>query len=219
VRVARALPALPRISASMAAGQLSYAKVRAITRVATPSNEQVLLDVALAGTAAHVERFTRAWRRVDEAVEARGTNRRHQRRHLSTWVDDGGMVVIRGRLTPEVGAVVQRALEAAADRLFRDSAAAAVGDSPLEEVSHAQRRADALGLLAEAALSADLDVGSAGDRYQVVVHVSAETPSALVPGPSVEAPSAHTGESAIELEQCAHHVSAEAVIYVTGEIS
>ena len=65
VRVARALPALPLVSARMQRGQLSYAKVRALTRVATPENEQALVDFALAGTAAHVERFVRAWRRVD----------------------------------------------------------------------------------------------------------------------------------------------------------
>lgn len=55
VRVARALPGLPRISAALACGSISYAKVRAITRVATPATEQRLLDVALAGTASHVD--------------------------------------------------------------------------------------------------------------------------------------------------------------------
>ncbi len=38
-------------------------------------------------------------------------------------------------------------------------------------MSAGQRRAAAIGLLAESALSADLDYGSAGDRYQIVVHV------------------------------------------------
>ena len=47
-------------------------------------------------------------------------------------------------------------------------------ESLAEEVTPAQRRADALGLLAEAALTSELDRGSAGDRYQVVVHVDAE---------------------------------------------
>ena len=65
VRVAHALAALPRVSATMQRGAISYAKVRAITRVATPDNEAALLDFAQAGTAAHVERFVRAWRRVD----------------------------------------------------------------------------------------------------------------------------------------------------------
>ena len=74
------------------------------------------------------------------------------------------MLVVRGRLSPEVGAVVQRALEAAADQLYQES-------EDRTEVSAGQRRADALGLLAESALAADLDRGAAGDRYQVVVHV------------------------------------------------
>jgi hypothetical protein len=104
VRVARALATLPRISATMQRGQLSYAKVRAITRVATPDSEGSLLDVAMAGNCSHVERLVRAWRRVDRVAEARDVETRHLNRHLSTWVDDDGMVVIRGRLTPEGGA-------------------------------------------------------------------------------------------------------------------
>ncbi len=174
VRVAKALPALPRISAAMQHGRVSYAKVRALTRVATAENERSLLDLALAGTAAQVERFVRAWRRVDRVQEARDTDARHLRRELCTWVDDDGMVVIRGRLTPEVGAVVQRALEATANRLFREAAGALTGDAMAEELTPGQRRADALGLLAEAALAADLDRGIAGDRYQVVLHVEQE---------------------------------------------
>ena len=71
IRVARALPSLPLIGAAMQRGAISYAKVRALTRVATPENEASLLDLALAGTAAHVERFIRAWRRVDRAADAR----------------------------------------------------------------------------------------------------------------------------------------------------
>ncbi|MEQ1871421.1 MAG: DUF222 domain-containing protein [Vicinamibacterales bacterium] len=173
VRVAKALAALPLVSAAIQRGAISYAKVRALTRVATPQNEAVLVDLALAGTAAHVERFVRAWRRIDRVEAARETEARHLRRELSTWVDDDGMVVIRGRLTPEIGAVVQRALEAAADRLFRESAGAPSGAVMTEEVTFGQRRADALGLLAEAALGADLDRGAAGDCYQVVLHVDA----------------------------------------------
>ncbi len=197
VRVARALPALPRVSAEMRRGRLSYAKVRALTRVARPDNEQALLDLALSATAAQVERFVRAWRRVDAVSDRVTDEARHLSRSLSTWVDDDGMVVIRGRLTPEVGAVVQRALEAAADQLFHDGASPKPGGRLTDEVNPAQRRADALGLVAETALSASLDVGTAGDRYQVVVHVSAETPNT----------SGH--EAAIEVDHGALHVSAE----------
>jgi hypothetical protein len=207
VRVAKALPALPRVSAAMQRGQLSYAKVRALTRVATAENEGSLLDLALAGTSTHVERFVRAWRRVDRVEAAQQTETRHVNRQLSTWVDDDGMVVIRGRLTPEVGAVVQRALEAAADRLFRDAAHAPTGDASAEELTPAQRRADALALLAESALAADLDGGPAGDRYQVVLHVNAD---ARGDNPvEVSATAAATFDGALEVDHGALYVSAE----------
>ena len=193
VRVARALAELPRLSAAMRRGQLSYSKVRALTRVATPANERALLDFARCGTAAHVERLVRAWRRVDRVAEAQNEKerRRHEHRHLDTWVDDDGMLVIRCRLAPEVGALVQRALEAAADRLFREAAGT---DPDTGEVTAGQRRADSLGLVAESALAADLDRGTAGDRYQVVVHVDEDVlendapgQSALEDGPYVSA--------------------------------
>jgi hypothetical protein len=163
VRVANALATLPRISATMRRGAISYAKVRALTRVATPASEATLLTFAEAGTAAHVERLVRAWRRVDEATATAQEEARHLHRHLSTWTDDDGMVVIRGRLTPELGAVVQRALDAAGDRLHREEQSAPNPVTLAEQVTQAQRRADALGMLAEAALSANLDRGAAGD--------------------------------------------------------
>ena len=60
VRVARALPELPVIAESLAAGELSFSKVRALTRVANPKNEVEPCSIAKAGTAAHVERLVRA---------------------------------------------------------------------------------------------------------------------------------------------------------------
>ena len=176
VRVARALADLPRLSAAMRRGAVSYSKVRAVTRVATPDNEQALLDVALAGTAAHVEQIVRTWRRVDRAAEAAEDQHRHESRALHTWVDDDGMVVVRGRLMPEVGAVLRRALEAALDAapspVDPDGVARDAADGLAPTV--AQRRADALGTVAETALAGGLDKGTAGDRYQVVVHVDAD---------------------------------------------
>src|SRR5580693_9763579 len=59
VRVARALATLPRFAEALARGALSYAKVRALTRVATPETEARLLAVGRAGTAEHVERIVR----------------------------------------------------------------------------------------------------------------------------------------------------------------
>ncbi|HWN53941.1 MAG TPA: DUF222 domain-containing protein, partial [Methylomirabilota bacterium] len=71
VRVARALGTLPRLAEALARGELSYAKVRALTRVATPETEARLLGLGRAGTAAHVERIVRGWRCVDRRAEAR----------------------------------------------------------------------------------------------------------------------------------------------------
>ena len=129
VRVARALDNLPKLSDAMRRGTVSYSKVRAVTRVATPETEQALLDVALCGTAAHVEQIVRGWRRVDRTAEHAEDRRRYERRSLRTWVDDDGMVVVRGRLTPEVGAVLRRALEAACDQARIRPASGASADS------------------------------------------------------------------------------------------
>src|SRR3989442_1430516 len=71
VRVARALGTLPLLAQALARGELSYAKVRALTRVATPETEVRLLGVGRAGTAAHVERIVRGWRCVDRRSEGR----------------------------------------------------------------------------------------------------------------------------------------------------
>lgn len=170
VRVANALIALPRLSGALERGEVSYAKVRALTRVATPQNEARLLELAYQATAAQVERVARAWRRCDRLEEAREDRKRHLSRSVTTYVDDEGMVILRARLTPEQGAVVQRALEAATERLYQESKNAAPPDALEEEVSFTQRRSDALTLIAERALQSDLD-GGASDRYQVVVHV------------------------------------------------
>ncbi len=171
VRVARALGALPRIAEALERGEISYSKVRALTRVATPETEARLLGVARAGTTSHVERIVRGWRRVDRLAEARETARRHASRALQVYQDEDGMVVLRGRLEPEVGALVLRALEAAGEALYQKarSAGSAAEDPP----TPGQRQADALALMAETALKHGLDPGPPGERYQVVVHVDA----------------------------------------------
>src|SRR5256886_13667163 len=133
VRVAHALGTLPLLARALARGELSYAKVRALTRVATPETEERLLAVGRAGTAAHVERIVRGWRRVDRQAEARETARRHESRALDVYQGEDGMVVLRGRLAPEVGALLVQALAAAREALYQ------------------QQQADALALLAETA--------------------------------------------------------------------
>src|SRR3954465_4958403 len=64
VRVARALGVLPAIDRVFAEGRLSYAQVRAVTRIATPENEQRVVDIALAATGAQLERICRGFRKA-----------------------------------------------------------------------------------------------------------------------------------------------------------
>jgi hypothetical protein len=172
VRVARALGELPQISEAMRRGEVSYSKVRALTRVATSENEGRLLDFAKVGSAAHLDRLVRSWRRVDRIQEAERDSKRRSSRTLVAYFDEDGMLVVRGRLEPETGAIFLRALEVASDRLYeRDRQAPDVPPGRAAPFEH--RRADAIGLIAESALAANLDPGTRADRYQVVVHVDA----------------------------------------------
>ena len=223
VRTARALQNLPETGASMARGELSFSKVRALTRVADADNEGELLELARGCTTAQLERVVRAWKRGDRQDEAARERERHERRCLSIFPDDDGMYVVRGRLTPELGALLMRTVEAASDALYRAERGAEVsggagegsregegrgegearregeglmpvGSGRTSPASAAasesqkaarQRRADALGLLAERAMSAGFggadDVeeapisGTRAERYQVMLHVDVET--------------------------------------------
>src|SRR5260370_1365342 len=95
VRVARALGTLPLLGEALARGELSYAKVRALTRVATPETEARLLAVGRAGTADHVERIVRGWRRVDRMAEAQETAKRHAGRALLVSHDHDTLAPLR----------------------------------------------------------------------------------------------------------------------------
>ncbi|HVS14102.1 MAG TPA: DUF222 domain-containing protein [Thermoanaerobaculia bacterium] len=190
VRVARALGGLPLLSEAMRRGELSYSKVRALTRVASAATEHDLLDLAGAGTTAHVEKLVRAWRRANRQEEIERANDCHEQRSVRYYWDEDGMLVVRARLDPEVGAVLVRALEAAEEEAYR----ASQEDQPdLPHVSAEQGGADALGLVAEAALGEGL-AGRyrAADRYQVVVHVE---------GPEVDGGVLEDGER-VSAETC-----------------
>ena len=180
VRVARALPNLPEISSAFREGRVSYSKVRAMTRVATPKNEDELLNVALYGTASHVETQVRLYRMVKRLDALDDENLRHGRRELSWYTDDDGSVVLKGRFTPEQGAVITKALDAAMDQLFEEQKQ--VPEDVSAETSHnqlqnpqgadpiASRRADALERVAEGFLASTKTEGSSGDRYLVNIH-------------------------------------------------
>jgi hypothetical protein len=175
VRVARALESLPAISDAFRHGQLSYSKVRAMTRVATEANEETLLNVALNGTASHVERLVRKFWRVERLEDAADAMTRNRARYLDFGYDDDGSVTIRGRLTPEVGMLVKRAIEIA----MTDDVSAETNEHDEHyqysernaESPIAARRSDALELIARQFLNDGAKDAGPSDRYQVVVHV------------------------------------------------
>ena len=109
VRVARALRDLPVIRARFAAGRLSYAKVRALTRIATPAAEAGLAGLAGPMTANQLERFARAHRQVTRADDADA----RVRRRLAWRLEEDGSLSGTFRLPPLQGAVLLRALRAA----------------------------------------------------------------------------------------------------------
>jgi hypothetical protein len=157
------LPELPLVRAAFARGELSYAKVRALTRVADADCEGELLELARVLTAAQLERAVRAYRRVTTAE----ANDLYADAGVTAYWDDDGSLVIRGRLAPEDGALFLRALEAARDSLWQQSRGSA-------EPRPQPTNAEALVAVADASLVSRGD-RSGGERHQVVVHVDADS--------------------------------------------
>ena len=119
VRVAHALKELPLTSAVFREGRVSYSKVRAMTRVATSKNEKYLIRIARHGTAHHVERLVRNYRKVKRIEALELENTRHAQRELSWLLDDEGYWVLRGRFTAEQGALIQKSLERAMEENYQ----------------------------------------------------------------------------------------------------
>jgi hypothetical protein len=200
LRVARSLEGLPAIAEAFRRGEVSYSKVRAMTRVATPENQDYLLQIARHGTANHVERLVRKYRRVQSNAENQRANALHDGRYLHFRHDEDGALIIEARLAPETGELVLKALGAAGEALYarrrvaettnetesnvsaETPRARALYDPPgptggdaCAEDSYANRRADALVLMAESLLTSGAASRPAGERQQIVVHMDAES--------------------------------------------
>jgi hypothetical protein len=181
VRVAHALQSLPKISAAMARGELSYSKARAMTRVATPATEDYLLMIAQHGTAQHVEEVMRHFRNALDAEELAKEARQQKQRALTYSCDNDGSLIVKAPLPAEIGAVFIKALEAAMESVpenEEDVAAEVVQINDKERSKRVPRRvqrADAIGVLAESFLQNGSAELSGGDKHQIIVYVSAET--------------------------------------------
>jgi predicted enzyme related to lactoylglutathione lyase len=180
VRVAHALGGLPRISASMARGELSYSKVRALTRVACPATEENLLMIALHGTAHHIESVVRLYRQALEAEELSREARQQANRSVQFWYDEDGSLVLKARLPALSGALVVKALEAALEEVPLTELNVKLAAE--QRLSFQERRAEALAQVAESYLQRRGRSSSSADRYQVVLHVDAESLYEKEPG-------------------------------------
>jgi hypothetical protein len=176
VRVAGRLGDFPRTADAFRRGELSYSKVRAITRVEDVSREADLVDLARAASAAQLDRIVRAYAR---SVAAERPDVR--RRFVSLDEDDDGTWVVRGRIGAEEAAVVNAAL--AALRSFADEPPEVGADGSAEPLppedqetapGMAERTADALVAMAAAALAGGSAARAASGRPEVTVLVDVE---------------------------------------------
>ena len=135
VRVARALRDLPLIDAAFGRGEVSYSKVRAMTRAATPENEAQLLNIARHGTAEHMERLVRVYRRARKRAEASPGEKERRREERFYCIDeDDETMVFGGRVSIEQGRLLVKALDAMVAEMEDDGRGAGeeldAGDTP-----------------------------------------------------------------------------------------
>ena len=116
VRVARRLEEWPLMASAYSAGELSYSKLRALSRASVEEDESVLVTAARDSSTASLERLVRRLRTAPSA-DLDFANAVHARRYVEWAWDDDGSLRIHGRLGPEEGAAFVAALEAGAEAL------------------------------------------------------------------------------------------------------
>jgi hypothetical protein len=159
VRVARALKTLPVVRDVFGTGELSYSKVRAITRVADAATEAQLVEFARHATGSQLERIVGGFRGALEATVDRSA-RQQLTQKLGWYWDEDGMLVMHGRLMPEDGAAVIQALQAAEER---------VPEAVTTDLGAPARKAQALVLVAKCAEPEQ------APPCELIVHVDADT--------------------------------------------
>jgi hypothetical protein len=130
VRVAKALVALPKVEAALAAGTLSYSKARAITRVATPTLEPALLKYAEVCTASQLETICRKYQSVERRARNQGRPApRAEERWVSAPTTASGMVCVKAMLRPDEAALLMQVIQQAARQCTQ------VAESPSADAS------------------------------------------------------------------------------------
>lgn len=99
IRIGRQLRRLPATATAFQTGAISYSKVRALTRIATPDNEHEVLQIALETTAGELGRALAAW--VNRNSDPEDLAAHHQRLRSVKWrTEPDGMVTFTLRLPP-----------------------------------------------------------------------------------------------------------------------
>ena len=165
VRVARALKHLPLISAAFSSGELSYSKVRSLTRVANVNNEEQLVAFALRNTASHVAAHCGELRMGDrtsvDIAERAFANRSLRLRRDA----ERNTITVTVDLPLDAGELIEKALDKA-----RDDGCLEIPD--LVDTSWSKRQADAfVTMLKEYLQEVAGGTRSSSDNYLVTIHV------------------------------------------------
>lgn len=168
VRVALRLRECPRVRDRMATGSLSYSKVRAITRVATPATEELLLAWADAAPAHVLERIIADTRRLQNMAAA--PDQRDDLGVTRRWRDDGTYELVL-RAEPGLGMAIEQHL----DRLYELDQQESDEAAPAEDVRVPRRcrEADLVAGALGAAVASGPDDTSGADRHLIVVQATA----------------------------------------------
>ena len=173
LRVAHKLRELPLVREKFASGELSYCKVRAISRVASPETEEYLVYLARHATGAQVDKIVRGYRGALSATNQQAEQTIDLRYLSCQWEEDGSLR-ISGRIPAADGALLLAAIEAAETEAKRVGATLDP-KTTFEADPAGARRADALVTVARTALSAGEVPRQGSDPTEVVVHVDLET--------------------------------------------
>lgn len=185
VRVARALVGLPRIREAFSRAEVSYSKVRALTRAATAETEAELLGLARDMTGSQLERVMRTFVSATRQITRADLHENYARRDFDRYLDSQGRPCWVLRPSPEEDAMLTKAVEYARDRDYTAARAenreiAASNGTKVCKVGEGRGSQlpgmDALMRVIEWGLTRAVEYDDdelPSERYQVVLHVHA----------------------------------------------
>ena len=167
LELSRSLVDLPLTRASFERGEISFEQAAAVAEVSTPGTEDELLQVAHDSTASRLKRIVAGYK---SALRQMHSAELRSARYLSASYGADGSFRLSGRFTPEEGAIIRKALLKAQEELKNEISS----DDP-RDPEGTIGQADALVAIADSSLAGELKDRSSAERYQVLVHIDAES--------------------------------------------